>query len=265
MLRFCISAIFILLSLYVTTLTALYFGQRRFIYVPPTHYFTPSEMGLFGFKVITDESGAMLGWWHPPAERSKASVIYFHGNGSAIYSNERIYRRLTQDGYGVFALAYPGYPGRDDKASQDAITAAAISAFDFLISQNIALEKIALYGTSLGGGIAAQLSGHRPPALLIIESSFVSMVDIAQEKFPLFPVKWLVKDDYHSAKALGGSDIPLLWIHGHKDRIIPYAHGRILYENYGGPKQSLELEDAHHTNSWDVGAEFYILARLSQL
>ncbi len=269
-----------MLGLYLAALAFLYKSQRSLIYIPPDIYYTPDQIGLSGFKVISDDHAAnhesdhapdngsdnLLGWWHPPADPAKASVIYFHGNGSAIYSNEPIYKELINHGFGIFALAYPGYPGRSSETpSQAGLTQAAIKAYDFTRAQNIAPEKIAFYGTSLGGGVAAQLTAHRTPALLIIESSFVSMADIAQEKMPLFPVKWLIQDRYDSAKALAGRGIPLLWIHGRRDSLIPYDSALPLYEGYAGPKESLELSTAHHTNSWHRGGAAHILSRLEKL
>lgn len=253
--------------LYVAALILIYTQQRRFLYFPPSDYLTPHAVGLAEFEAVALDSGAqdITGWWSPPAHESKPVVMFFHGNGSAVYAKHEIYRELQAGGYGVFALAYPGYPGRSGVPTQESLTRAAIDAYDGLTARGLSPDKIVFYGTSLGGGVAAQLSIEREPSLLILESTFTSITQMGQLKFPAFPVGLLTKDKFDSVAALDRQNTPLLWLHGTSDRIISYSIGRTLYESYDGPKTGHTLEGGLHNDSWYRGGREIILAKLENL
>jgi len=94
-----------LFILYLSLTTAAFFTQRKFIYFPPDNYGAPPD----SFKEVVTETG-ILGWYSP-AQNSRATVMIFHGNASAIDSNMHIFRDLQAAGYGVWSVGYPGFPG----------------------------------------------------------------------------------------------------------------------------------------------------------
>jgi hypothetical protein len=51
--------------------------------------------------------------------------------------------------------------------------------------------------------------------------------------------------------------IPKLFIHSPQDEIIPFAHGRYLYENASLPKEFLEIRGGHNDGFLDSG-DIYI-------
>lgn len=257
----------IIAALYVSALLTLYLGQRAVLYIPPNIYLTPMGLGLDSASEITVSatSNDIQGWWIAPKSQTAPVVMFFHGNGSAVFSASDIYRALEEKDYGVFALAYPGYPGRSGKPTQDSLTQAAIDAYDYVHEQGIPADRIVFYGTSLGAGVAAQLSKERKPALIIMEAPFTSAADMAQLRFPLFPAGVLTKDKFRSDSALNGTNIPMLWIHGTNDWVIAFEIGQRLFENYDGPKTAYKIEGGAHNNLWYKGADSVILETLATL
>ena len=246
------------LTLYLAAMALLYTLQRRVLYIPPPSYFTPQDTGLQGVTEII-EGGALIGWWSPPAAETAPVIIMFHGNGSAVYSGSDIVQTFQAQGYGVFVVAYPGYPGRDGKPSQDSLVNAAVQARSYVQAQGVSPPRIIYYGTSLGAGIASQLAATRPPALLILEAPFESARARAQNMFPMFPSGALVKDQFRSDIALSNIDAPLLWLHGTADRVIPIDEGRALYNGYDGPKEKAVFTGGGHNNIWYIGGRDVIL------
>ena len=61
------------------------------------------------------------------------------------------------------------------------------------------------------------------------------------------------RDKFESHKALDDLDIPVLWIHGTNDGVVPISQGRKLYESYDGPKQSLIIPTGRHSDLWILG------------
>jgi len=245
------------LLLYIGVAVVIFFAQRKLLYFPPQLYHTPpAELT----EVRTASGG--LGWYSP-AQADRPTVMVFHGNASSIDSNMHIFRDLQSEGYGVWSVGYPGYPGTDGSPTQDNLVRAAIEQYEHLTEMGA--ESIVFYGTSLGAGVAAQLSARHPPDLLIMDAPFNSVLDMARGQMPFLPTATLLKDKWRSDKALEGLEVPLIWIHGTADRVIPIAHGQDLYDGYAGPKSAHVIKGADHVNTWLNGGRSAVLTALGEL
>ena len=254
---------------YLVGMGAAFMFQRRLMYFPPWTYRAPQEVLAVGapafeeIDVQTDD-GTLRGWWHAP-ESDKPVVMFFHGNGSAVYSNHDIYADLAAEGYGVLGVGYPGYPGGEGRPTEAGLVAAAVAHHDFLVAQGVNPDRIVFYGTSMGAGVAAQLARDRPPELLIMEAPFTSALEMGQRQVRIFPVEVLMHDHYRSDLALQEVQVPLLWVHGTADRIIPMRYGQALFDGYDGPKQHHIIPDGRHTGLWDQGVRQIVLDALATL
>ena len=255
-----------LLVFYIVLVAFVYVLQRNFLYFPPQIYLTPEAVGLTSFKEVKIEGKGNLeltAFWSPPATDEHKVVMFFHGNGSAVYSNHDIYRDLADKGIGVLGVGYPGYPGSDGRPSQDEIETAAALHRDFIINQGIDAIRLVYFGTSLGSGIASQLAEQHPPALLILDAPFNSILDMGRRQLPFLPVKLLMKDQFRSDLALEGLNVPLIWTHGTADRIVPLSQGQKLFEGYNGPKSAHIVKGGQHTNLWHLGGRDIVLEALA--
>lgn len=265
--RLILVAIATAVILYIIPLVLVYILQRSFMYFPPEDYLSPSDMNVNAeeVQVTTASRDNLQAWWMPPSSSDVPIILFFHGNGSAIYSNHDIYTDLQLAGYGVMAVGYPGYPGSTGAPKQADIVAGAQAHYDWMLAQGIAPDRIVFFGTSLGSGIAAQLATTRKPAMLIMDAPFNSTLDMGRLSMPIFPVSVLMKDQYRSDLALIDLNVPLLWIHGTDDDVIPFSQGQKLYDAYTGPKASKVIEGGEHTNLWGLGGREKVLETLSRL
>ena len=71
---------------------------------------------------------------------------------------------------------------------------------------------------------------------LIYECPFTSRVELAQNYYPIIPVKLILKDRYESKKKLNDIKSPVLVMHGRKDNIVPFYMGQQIYEALSVPK-----------------------------
>lgn len=243
--------------LYAILALLAFLAQRKVLYFPPSFYHEPPvEM----IEVRTESGG--LGW-HSPAAQGRPTIMVFHGNASSIDSNMHIFRDLHRAGYGVWSVGYPGYPGTDGSPTQANVTRAAIDQYQHLSKMGV--ERIVFYGTSLGSGVAAQTAAYHQPELMILDAPFNSVLDMARRQIPILPTSILLKDKWRSDKALWGLDVPLIWIHGTSDAVIPMAQGQKLYDGYTGPKSAHVLEGAGHNNTWLMGGRRVVLTALDKL
>jgi fermentation-respiration switch protein FrsA (DUF1100 family) len=62
------------------------------------------------------------------------------------------------------------------------------------------------------------------------------MIDAGKFYYPYLPVSLLLKDKYETLKKLKNINIPILVMHGKKDKIVPFHMGKKIYDSANEPK-----------------------------
>jgi fermentation-respiration switch protein FrsA (DUF1100 family) len=70
--------------------------------------------------------------------------------------------------------------------------------------------------------------------------------DIASDVYPFLPARLLSQFEYNALEYLKSVTCPVLIVHSPTDEIIPYKHGRALYDEAKDPKHFLELRGGHN-------------------
>ncbi|MBE9134558.1 alpha/beta hydrolase, partial [Tychonema sp. LEGE 07196] len=196
-------------------------------------------------------------------------VLYLHGNGSNVGANLEHANRFHRLGVSVFAIDYRGYgKSQGDFPSESGVYEDAEFAWDYLVKQRgIHPNQIYIYGHSLGGAIAIDLAVRHPEAAgLIVEGSFTSvreMVDFRQRLFWMFPIDFLLTQRFDSLSKVDRLQMPVLFIHGTADTVVPAQMSKKLFDAAPEPKQLYMVPDGGHNNVAEIGGAEY-LQRLSQ-
>jgi len=191
--------------------------------------------------------------WHLPPRGEKPVVLYFQGNGGGLDLRADRFRRLTADGIGLVAVNYRGYGGSSGSPSETGLIADALAAYAFAAGR-YPPERIALWGESLGTGVAVALAAERPVARVILESPFTSIADIAAAIYWFVPVRHLIKDPFPSDARIGKVTAPVLVLHGARDDVVPIRFGERLYALIRARKRFVRLADAAHNDHDGHGA-----------
>lgn len=239
-------------GIYVLLAVLLYLFQNRMVFLPnmPGRALiaTPQDAG-FSFEEVSiaTSDGLQLHGWFVPAEQSKATVLFLHGNAGNIshrLDSIAIFRELGLD---TLIIDYRGYGQSEGNPGEQGTYLDAQAAWDYLVSsRGIAPEKIVIFGRSLGGAIAAWLAAENTAAAVIIESCFSSALDMARRLYPFMPAKLITRLKYPVSDYVGRLKIPLLVIHSHDDEIIPFSMGQAIFEAAAEPKAMLELTGDHN-------------------
>lgn len=88
---------------------------------------------------------------------------------------------------------------------------------------------------------------------VIIESTFRSVPQFGSEIYPWLPVKLLSRNRFDNEARIAQVTAPILVAHSPDDTIIPYAHGRALFEAANDPKAFLEFRGDHNEGFWTSG------------
>lgn len=244
---------------YIGFMVLIFFLQPRFIYFPEKEiYETPDRAGL-SYEAVSFEAadGVKLSGWFVPAERPRGVVLFCHGNAGNIthrLASILVFHRL---GLSTFIFDYRGYGASEGKPGEKGTYLDAEAAWRYLTEKrNLPPTEIIIFGRSLGGAIATRLAQDHKPKALIIESTFTSVPDIAANLYPFLPVRLLSRFDYNAREYIKQVDCPVLVIHSTGDDIIPFAHGRRLFEAAKEPKQFLEITGTHNDGFVTSGTRY---------
>ena len=124
------------------------------------------------------------------------------------------------------------------KPTEQGLYEDANSAIRWLKTKGLDEKNIIIYGESLGTGVATEIAQHKNFAGIILESPFTSMIDAAKNKYPFFPIRFLLKDKFESDKKIKNIKSPILIMHGEVDEIVPFWMGKKMYAIANEPKYS---------------------------
>jgi uncharacterized protein len=243
-------------SCYVMLVAILFLAQRSLLYpIPQTQRTSPADAGFAQAEehVLTTSDNEKIIVWHVPPRDNKSVVIFLHGNGDILAWRVPRFRALTADGTGLVAIAFRGYAGSSGHPTEAGLIADADAAYAFAAARYPA-ERIAVWGFSLGSGPAVALAATHPVSKLILEASYTSIGDVAAPRFPLVPVRLLLRDSFHSDQRIATVAAPLLVLHGGRDPVIPIALGEKLYSLARDPKQMVRFPEGGHETLDDFGA-----------
>jgi fermentation-respiration switch protein FrsA (DUF1100 family) len=240
------------LVFYGGLVTLLYVAQRAIQYFPESIRTAPAAVGLPEAEeiVLDTADGERVIVWHVPPRAEMPVVLYFHGNGASLRWRSERFRALTADGTGLVALSYRGYGGSSGSPTETGLMNDAAAAYAFAAARYPA-RRIALWGESLGSGVAVPLAAEKPVSHIILQSPFTSAADVGAGRYWFVPVRLLMKDQFRSDLHIGKVTAPVLVVHGDRDDIVPIALGERLYAMISAPKRFVRVPGGGHN---DLGA-----------
>jgi fermentation-respiration switch protein FrsA (DUF1100 family) len=229
---------FAALVCYAAVCAVMYAAQRTLVFPKLANHVTAADAGFPEAQEVelhTSDGERLVAWYVAP-KAGKPLFIYFHGNGDTLNWRVGRDRSLIADGSGLLAVSYRGYEGSTGSPSEDGLHLDAEAAYAFAIDHRIAPDNIVVWGHSLGTGVAVWLAAERTIKALVLEAPYTSIADVAAMNYPFLPVRWLLKDQFHSDWHIGDVTAPVLVFHGDKDDTVPISFGQRLFSLIKAPK-----------------------------
>ncbi|MFB3817169.1 MAG: alpha/beta hydrolase [Candidatus Methylomirabilales bacterium] len=213
----------------------------------------PDPVGLSPeWAFFQAEDGVRLSAWYLSSPGARGTILFLHGNGGNVshyVPSLALFHRL---GFNGFILDYRGYGRSEGTPSEQGTYRDARAAWRHLVeARGIPPDAIVIWGRSLGGAIAAGLARGRAPRLLVLESAFTSLQDVAADLYPWAPTRLLLGSRYPTEAFLREVRAPVLVMHSPDDELAPYAHGLRLFERASPPKRFLPIRGRHNTPQYD--------------
>lgn len=239
----CSILIILTLLMYIFQRSLLYFPAKE---VPSRSVYHATDLQELHLKT---NDGIDLLAWYKAAKTNQPTVLFLHGNAGHIGYRMFLARAFIDAGFGMLLLEYRGYGGNKGSPSEEALYNDARAAIHFLQQQGISSKHLALYGESLGTGIAVKMATEFPSCALVLQSPYTSMVAVARYHYPwILIAPW---DKYDSLTMIHNVKSPLLILHGKQDTIVPFEQGLMLFHQANEPKTFIALDNKDHNNLWD--------------
>jgi fermentation-respiration switch protein FrsA (DUF1100 family) len=229
-------------------------AQRLFYWpVPGGGARTPANAAGLPFEDVhfASRDGTRLhGWFIPAVGDTRGVVLHVHGNGGHVGFNLDAVLWLPAEHYAVFMFDYRAY-GLSASAPPNprALMEDTQAAIAYLKSRpDIDASRLLILAQSLGGNNAVAALAHGGfdgIAGVVLDATFHSYKAIAHDKFPGGGL--LVSDDYSASRLIHRlAPIPLLFLHGDRDEVVPFKHSHRLFACAGEPKRLIVIPGAVH-------------------
>jgi uncharacterized protein len=247
--------ILIAFAAYSGVLALMYIFQRALIYFPDRQRTPPVEAGLPQAHELRLESidGERLIAWHVPPSGDRPVILYLHGNAGALNLRAGRFEWLIAESDGLLALSYRGFGGSSGQPSEQGLINDGLAAYDFAAAR-YPPRRIVLWGESLGTAVAVAVAAERKVGGVILDAPFTSIADVGAAAYPFAPVRWLIKDAFHSDRRIAKVTAPLLVMHGERDTIVPIRFGERLFALANEPKRFARFPHGSHIDLEDHGA-----------
>lgn len=185
--------------------------------------------GLPPFEMLnyTGRDGQPLAAWYWRGSRPTGTplTVFFHGNAGNFEDSTRYTAGLIAAGYPVLLPEYRGYGGLPGKPTEMGLRADAQAALEIAQQLGWAAKNTIITGHSLGGALAFHALHDQGQTArgAIIMSTFTSLPDMAGL------ARGLMADQFDNLTLAGQTKVPVAWVHGTKDRLIPIRHGQTLF------------------------------------
>ncbi|WP_138438767.1 alpha/beta hydrolase [Marinobacter alexandrii] len=237
-----------------------------FFFPDSVTYVTPDRLNLKYEDIYleTADGETLHGWWLPAKDpgTAKGTVYFLHGNAQNISSHIFNVAWLPAEGYNIFTLDYRGYGRSTGAPDIEGALHDVETGMRWLGSKSEVRDgPVFLLGQSLGGALGIPLAGEwvergEEPGLdgVILDGTFSGFRGIAREKLGSVwltwllqvPLSWTIPAEYEGIDRIDDiSPVPVMVIHSVRDGIIPFHHGKDLYEAAEEPKTFLQTDTPH--------------------
>ena len=246
--------------------------DQRYVYYPApweaVDWARASQLPIEEIRFAASD-GVMLHGWFVEAPQSPATLLLCHGNaGNIIHRLEHI-GELHRRGLSVCIFDYRGYGQSAGRPSEPGVYRDAQAAYDDLTTdRHVDPRRLIVWGTSIGAAVAGDLAVHRPVAGVILETPLASVPALVRTYYGWVPLHWLLRARFDLLRRLPQMHAPILVMHGDRDRLVPLALGRRVYEAANAPKDFYLIHGADHNDTYLVGGDAYfqrVLAFIRQV
>ncbi len=241
--------------IYITVGVLLFISQRSFLYFP-----TPRAGHKFDEKIFTNENESISTIVINKGQEK--AILYFGGNGESVAFSAPDFAYIFPS-HTVYLVNYRGYGGSSGKPEEKGLYSDAQHVFDMIRPKH---QDVAVIGRSLGSGIATFIASIRDIDKLVLITPFDSIQNVAQKKYWMYPISFLLKDKFDSLSRVRQIKAQTLILIAENDEVIGIKHTNNLIKAFPASQITVETikNTGHNTLSEDERYIFLLREMASQ-
>lgn len=243
--RICTFILLIVLGLYLLICLTLYSVQERLLFFPRGVSEVMKKEHEETFIETVSGEVTLRGWLTSP--ESENLIIYYGGNGEEL--SHLVSDLSAYSGFSSLLVNYRGYGESEGKPSEQALFKDALHLYDTYAGK---YKKVFLIGRSLGTGVASYVASQRAVTAVTLITPYDSISNTAQEKFPILPMRLLVRHPFDSVGRAGSIHTPAQFLIAERDRVISRERSKALFDAWAGEKTWV-IKEGHGHNSYNLG------------
>jgi uncharacterized protein len=244
------------IATYLIVAGGIYAAQRIILFHPSEQRLSPSVFSNLpdGVEEVTlkTSDGETLIAWYLPAPAGGRTILFFSGNAGHLPFTADRFRGAHKQGFGLLALAYRGYSGSTGEPTEEGLHKDADAAYAWLVGK-VPADQIILHGAALGAAVATELAVRQPAHALVLEAPYTAAVDVFARRFWFLPVKYMIKDPFLTREIIGQVKLPMLFVEGENDEVVPMRTAQDLFARAPEPKKFIIIPGGSHNNLSELG------------
>lgn len=291
-------AVFILLAAYVLYRIIFYYPKKKRLgagilpesrmYASWTERLKESclEMERMPFEKLTirAEDDLILQGRLYEGERKKPLILFFHGyHGGYQWDGFGFFRLFQEEGYSLFVAEQRSHGESSDRIITFGIRERKdVRKWAEYLAGRFPEKPMFLAGVSMGASTVMMAETEELPVNvkgIIADCGYTSPKDIVKKNirelhFPMWPTYRMVKlgarlyghfnmEETSAMEGVGTGKLPVLFIHGEQDSVVPYRMCEKLYSACRSRKRRLTVQGADHAICSLVATNDYVQAILS--
>ncbi len=250
-----LKVLFLIAVVCIAGCSLLYFGQESQIFYPETlpanyRYAFPGRFE----ELMWDVDGVKINALHFTVEHPRGVVLYFHGNAGSLRDWGDVAGDFTIRGYDILMPDYRGYGKSTGKIKNEAMLHQDAAVAYSYLQKHYRESEIVIYGRSIGSGLAVYLAKSSKPRMLILESPFFSLRDVAKFHYPFLPMGFfdsILRYPMRSDLWIPEVACPVYLFHGTKDEVVPYNSSERLIRLIKSNGKLITIEGGGHNDLSD--------------
>lgn len=240
----------LLVAAYAGVSGALFVGQERILFPKrdgAVEAQAPSGWQLEAVTIAAQDGVTLRGHLAKPPGPPAPLLLYYGGNAESV--GARAANAATWGRRALLLMDYRGYGASDGVPAERDLVADALAVYDAVTRRpDVDGASVALFGRSLGTGVAVQVASERPVQALVLVTPYDSVRAVAQAHYPLLPVGPLLRHPFDSLARASALQMPALFLVAEADTVIPPSHAWRLADAWAGPVERVSFPGRGHND-----------------
>jgi len=223
------SILLILFSIYFIIGLFLFIKQDNFLYFPTqASKSTHTEELFINGDISISTTVLNIG--------KDRAIIYFGGNAENVDNNILNFSKMFTN-HTIYLVKYRGYGSSTGRPTEEGLYSDALYIYDSIKEK---YQNISIISRSLGTGVATYLASKRKIDKLALITPFDSVENVAQKKFPIYPMSLLLKHKYKSIERVDKIKAQTLILMAENDQVVNNEHTENLASKF--PVSQLNMQ-----------------------